>query len=949
MPHLFSLVRDIKDGDCRSASIALRGSAVIPPGWYRLSGTIESRARGRFWLRCGQSQAQPIAFSDHAGTISGDSIIHLATETSRFMLEGSDDANSLVEPSLVLHPLGKVGALFAMLRARRDPAISGVSGGRYIRLLRALAILARRGVAPAAHRIHQDYSEALQRRERIRTGVPADNALLCVLYGWHAPILLEPDQLEARFDESGRAVWRTTGDDPKFVSAPLERPLAGGWYRVRVKMTVSEGRIIAPCLYLDQSQSAPATTQVALAEPDHCGMIDVLVVITNPVHRVRFDPTLRRATFGVADFRLRRVSRIVALYHMLVRSEPAQCGMRRRLASAWRFLADARSNGLSLAAATLMNRYRERNLFLRTSYQSWVERYDCTSDLRECGAWKPSSSEGVGPLISILLPVYDAPEQWLRRCLNSVLEQTYPKWELCVVNDASPSPHVREVLDQYVARDQRIKVVHRATNGHISEASNNALELASGAFVALLDHDDELRPHALERVALALAANPRLLFVYSDEDKLNEAGERFDPYFKPDWNPDLLKSQNYLCHLSVIATALVREVGGFRAGYEGSQDHDLFLRVTERLSADCIHHIPEILYHWRAIPGSTALQRTEKDYASIAGARAVADHLLRIGSRAIAEELPHGHYRVRWPIPAPAPKVCLIVPTRDRVELLQSCVESILDRTRYAHFEIIIVDNQSSEQETLEYFARLAVEPRVRVLAYNAPFNYSAINNFAVAHCDAEIIGLVNNDIEVIGEDWLEEMVGHAIREDIGAVGGMLYYPNDTIQHAGVLLGAWGVANHFYLNQPRGHGGHGGRALVAQNLSAVTAACLIVRRNVYEQVGGLNEDLKVAFNDVDFCLRLLEAGYRNVWTPFAELYHHESASRGADDTPEKVARFESEVGYMLDRWRPLLEDDPAYNPNLTLEGTNCELAFPPRERAARRVADCGRRGSSVVR
>jgi GT2 family glycosyltransferase len=489
---------------------------------------------------------------------------------------------------------------------------------------------------------------------------------------------------------------------------------------------------------------------------------------------------------------------------------------------------------------------------------------------------------------------------------------------------------VRRVLDEYARRDPRIRFVVRDANGHISEASNSALALATGEFVGLLDHDDELRPHALLEMAEAIAAQPDVALLYSDEDKIDADGRRFNPYFKPDWNPDLLLSQNYVCHFAVLRTALVRAVGGFRAGFEGSQDHDLFLRCTERLSDTQIRHVPKVLYHWRAIEGSTALVREAKDYASAAGLRAVAEHLQRCGQDAVADELPHGHFRVRWRLPAEAPRVSIVVPTRDRVQLLRTCIDSLRARTTYPDYELVVVDNQSTDPETLEYLDALRQQEWSRVLRYDAPFNYSAINNWAAAQSSSPLLCLLNNDIEVIEPGWLEEMAGHAIRPDVGAVGAMLVYPDRTIQHAGVILGIGGVANHAYVGLPLGYPGHGGRALVAQNLSAVTGACLMVRRALYETVGGLDENLQVAFNDIDFCLRLREAGYRNVWTPFATLCHHESASRGRDDTDEKRERFVSEVTRMQERWGDLLRHDPAYNPNLTLDDTGFQLAFPPR-------------------
>ncbi|SEK42840.1 Glycosyltransferase, GT2 family [Pseudoxanthomonas sp. GM95] len=565
------------------------------------------------------------------------------------------------------------------------------------------------------------------------------------------------------------------------------------------------------------------------------------------------------------------------------------------------------------------------------TYADWVARYATPqpADLLEFAA-QGQALAVEGPLISLLVPTYQTPVRWLRKCLESVIAQAYPRWELCIADDASPDPGIKRVLEEYAARDPRIRFIVRARNGHISEASNTALVMAQGQYVALLDHDDELVPQALLRMVQRLKEQPALRMIYSDEDKIDASGLRFDPYFKPDWNPDLLLSQNYICHFTVIDADLVRDVGGFRVGFEGSQDHDLFLRCTRRLQSKEIGHLAEILYHWRAIPGSTALERGAKDYAADAGARAVQDHLdLTAGGQ--VESLLHGHYRVRRPLPDSPPKVALIIPTRDRVGLLKMCVESVLLKTTYPNFEIIIVDNQSTSPDALEYLSHIDGDPRIRVLPYDAPFNYSAINNYAVRVCDADVVALVNNDIEVITPDWLEEMVAHALRPTVGAVGAMLYYPGDTIQHAGVVLGVWGVANHFYAGQPKGYPGHGGRARVVQNLSAVTAACLVIQRSRFLEVGGLDEaNLAVAFNDVDFCLRLMGAGYANVWTPFAELYHHESASRGAENTDAKRARFAGEVAYMTHCWAGILRQDPAYNPNLSLEGTNCELAFPPR-------------------
>ena len=567
------------------------------------------------------------------------------------------------------------------------------------------------------------------------------------------------------------------------------------------------------------------------------------------------------------------------------------------------------------------------------SYAAWVSAYDTLT---------PESADRIRlklqgltkrPLISIVLPTYNTPEKWLIRVIESVRRQLYGQWELCIADDASKEPHVRKVLERYRKKDPRIKVVYRETNGHISAASNSALALAHGEFVALLDHDDEIRPHALACVALELDAHPNADLIYSDEDKIDENGHRYDQYFKPDWNPDLFLVQNYVSHLGVYRTLLVREVGGFRVGYEGSQDWDLAMRVVERSAPDRIRHIPKILYHWRSVPGSTAMLIGAKNYAVVSAEKVIAEHFARVGISATISPTKGSYWRIHYPLPDPAPRVTLIIPTRNRLNVLAPCIESLRRKTTYANFEILIVDNDSDDPETLAYLEELqAIDsaPRVRVVRFPGDFNFSAINNFGVQHTDAPVVGLLNNDLEVINRDWLDEMVSHALRPDIGCVGAKLYYPDDRIQHAGVILGIGGVAAHAWQTHPRGAAGQAHRNLLQQNLSAVTAACLVLRREVFQQVEGFDEKLKVAFNDVDFCLKVRAAGYRNFWTPYAELYHHESASRGAEDTLEKRDRFRSEVEYITAKWGDALVNDPAYNPNLTLTINDFTLALPPR-------------------
>jgi len=564
-------------------------------------------------------------------------------------------------------------------------------------------------------------------------------------------------------------------------------------------------------------------------------------------------------------------------------------------------------------------------------YNRWIKCFDTLSESNRQTIRNQIVDLQHKPFFSIIMPTYNTPERWLRRAIESVRNQLYPNWELCIADDASTMPHVQAVLGEYQKLDTRIKVVLRKHNGHISVASNSALELATAEFIALLDHDDELPVHALYMVALALNENRDLDLIYSDEDKINENNYRYKPYFKPDWNPDLLTSQNMFCHLGVYRTELVRNIGGFREGYEGAQDWDLTLRIAECIPASRIKHIPFILYHWRAISGSTSIGHNEKSYASMAGEKVLIDHFARTNKEAEVVLLDSGYFRIRYPVSSPAPLVSIIIPTRNGSNLLKKCIESIREKTQYSPFEIIVIDNQSDDQDALAYLAYLAYEDLASVIKYDAPFNYSAINNYAVTHCSGSIICLLNNDIEVISNDWLNEMVAQASRPEIGAVGSMLYYPDDRIQHAGVILGLGGAMGHIYAGYPRGTSGYMYRACLAQNLSAVSGACLVVRKAVFQEVDGLDDiNLPVAFNDVDFCLRLMEKGYLNLWTPFAELYRHESATRGYEDAPEKKQRFIKEFHYMQSRWGTLLKHDPSYNPNLTLDSRWPYLALPPR-------------------
>jgi len=550
---------------------------------------------------------------------------------------------------------------------------------------------------------------------------------------------------------------------------------------------------------------------------------------------------------------------------------------------------------------------------LKKSYKNYatnIATFDRTSELK------------LNPLISVLMPCFNSNVEYLEKAINSVSCQEYTNWELCIADDASSDANVIEVIKRYSTTDNRIKFTIRDKNGHISEATNTALSMADGEWITFLDHDDMLSKNALFDLAYEINKNPNLKFIYTDEDKIDENENRHDPHFKSDWNPDLLFSQNYICHLVAINSEVLKKVNGFRKDVEGSQDYDLILRCLKFINADQIHHIPKILYHWRAVPGSTALHAGEKDYATVAGIKALEDYFNQSGKKCVVQKGPYPTtYRVKYCIPDPKPLVSLIIPIRDQLKTTKKCIQSILLKTDYKNYNFIIVDNQSCKIETQTYFNELQRRyNNIKVIKYDGEFNYSAINNFAVNHCSGSIIGLLNNDVEVISEEWLTEMVSHACRSEIGCVGAKLYYPNNTIQHAGVILGIGSVAGHSHKHYPGDHHGYFSRLKLTQNLSAVTGACLVVRKEVFKAVGGLDEDnLKIAFNDVDFCLKVSAAGYRNIWTPYAELFHHESVSRGHEDTPEKVARFNSEANYMIQKWGDKLLNDQYYNINLTLK------------------------------
>lgn len=546
-------------------------------------------------------------------------------------------------------------------------------------------------------------------------------------------------------------------------------------------------------------------------------------------------------------------------------------------------------------------------------YEEWYKNHKPT--MEELQRQRDTEFE-YEPLISILVPVYNTPEEFLKQMIQSVRKQTYGNWELCIANANPANETVAEILRISSTKDERIKVKDVPENEGIAQNTNAALAIATGDYIGLLDHDDLLTPDALYEVVKTINENDRPQVLYSDEDKITmDLSEHFQPHMKPDYNKDLLRSNNYITHFFVAERMLVEEVGGEDGEYNGAQDYDLILKCTER--AKGIAHIPRILYHWRVHKASTADNPASKMYAFDAGKRAIEDHLKRCGEIGkVSHEKDLGFYRVKYQVQG-SPLISIIIPNKDQVESLDKCLRSI-EKSSYKNYEIIIVENNSTEDETFAYYKKIESD-KIRIVYWSDEFNYSAINNFGVKHARGDYLLLLNNDVEVITTDWLEELTANCQRKDVGIVGARLYYPDDTIQHAGIVIGIGGVAGALFVGMPRMFTGYLHKASIQQNLSAVTAACMMVKRSVYEELGGLEEELKVAFNDVDFCLRAREKRYLVVYDPKVELYHFESKSRGTEDSKEKIRRFQNEIEYMRSHWLELLKKgDPMYNPNLTL-------------------------------
>lgn len=525
-----------------------------------------------------------------------------------------------------------------------------------------------------------------------------------------------------------------------------------------------------------------------------------------------------------------------------------------------------------------------------------------------------------GPLLSVVVPVYRPSHWYFRACVRSVIDQSYQSWELCLSDDGSGDPHLSEMIAEFASADTRIKAISAQTNGGISRATNRALEKATGEFVVLLDHDDVIEPDCLAEIAAVIMAEPEVDVVYSDEDKLDELDRRYMPHFKPDWDPDLLLSYPYMGHVTAIRRELLDRIGHFRPEFDGSQDYDVMLRATE--VARQVAHIPKVLYHWRVVAGSAAGDTDAKPWAHAASKRVIVDTLRRRATNAIVTDGPfQGSYHVRRKIEG-TPTVSIIMPFRDQAALTVSCLASLDEDPGYPIGEVVLVDNGSIDPETWELRRRLESRPATRVLEDPGPFNWAAINNAAAATCSSDMLLFLNNDIKATTGGWLKALVEQGERSEVGAVGARLVYPDGKLQHAGVVIGLGGIASHLFIGMPKDKHGYFHWDQVVREYSAVTAACMLVRREVFEELGGFDESFVVGFNDVDFCIRLERAGYRIVYTPHAELTHYESISRGQSGFYRDYQRF-------LRRWSDVLrKEDPHYNPNLSRLEHWCSLRPP---------------------
>lgn len=691
--------------------------------------------------------------------------------------------------------------------------------------------------------------------------------------------------------------WQAVGDDPHFI---FKKSLPKGWYVV--ELCISSREPIVAKLYISKKGQFSEERVVPLSIKSG-KLYKQFFYVGSRLGKLRFDPLESEGDFEIKHFNVQAVTKGFALKRM------EKC-----LASVGQENIDqdgySRRSDYVSAVYRAYNEVKNSKSNQGVDYQKWIE-------VEETLAHPPAVSTDL--VFSVVIPVYKPDLSLLKEAIASIQSQSYPYYEICLADDFSEDVELRDYLTQLADSNDKIKLSFRSENGHISAATNSALDLATGDFVIFMDQDDLLAKQTLQWLAYEASENQDAVLLYSDEDKIDENGNRYEPHFKPEFSPHLLLGQNYISHLTAMKKSLVDDLGGLRVGYEGAQDHDLLIRALPYLNADNVVRIPRVLYHWRAIEGSTASTPDAKGYTNHAAVQSVQDYLDQNELGAIAKA-GRGSNTVKINRSIQGnPLVSLLIPTRDGLNVLKPCIESIVDKTEYRNFEILILDNDSEKAETLQFFQEIQNrDARVKVIPCSGEFNFSGINNIGAERAKGDYIALVNNDIEVIEGNWLSEMLSLAVLDDVGCVGAKLLYTDNTIQHGGVILGIGGIAGHSHLHYPANVSGYFERMNLVHEVSAVTAACLLVKTGIYRKVNGLDEDLKVAFNDVDFCIKVRELGYRNIFTPYAEMYHHESVSRGYEDTPEKQKRFQSEIKKMQQKWGELLANDPYYSPSFDL-------------------------------
>ncbi|HIE1295021.1 MULTISPECIES: glycosyltransferase family 2 protein [Burkholderia] len=724
--------------------------------------------------------------------------------------------------------------------------------------------------------------------------------------------------------------WASTGDHPLFDLEPEEtgETVPSGWVYVEARMMRRGAHLVAR-LYIDTGTGFSDAESIVIPAT-RAGNIKQIIKIPRDTRRLRLAPMRSEGIVRLDFLRITEISGVERIFRMMewVAGDIIKfknTGRARKYNITWgRLLTDLK--GAYEDCAKL--RFHSVPL----DYDSYVRKFDTLRQSEIDSIRRHMRSFARRPLISILIPVCGESIGHLKSAIQSVFEQIYAEWELCIAVDEDVDSETASYLKSLSEGDGRVKVVFLSAGGSVSTSSNGALAAAAGEYVAILDQKDVLSSAALYFVVAKINEIDDLNIIYSDADEIDGDGVRGNVCFKSSWNPDLFFSSDNISRSATYRTSLVRELGGFRAEYEGGQGYDLALRCVKRSVSSQICHIPRVLCHFRRRGEPGSVDPSVENNACMARGRALSEFFSDQPGVSVSQgELP-GTYRVRYPIPTPAPKVTVIIPTRDGGPLLKKCMHSIFDGTVYDNFEVVVVDNQSESRETIDFLRSLSKRSNVTVLRYDFPFNYSSINNFAEKHASGEILCFLNDDVEAIEPGWLSEMVSHALRPDIGAVGAKLLYGDGFIQHAGVVMGIGGFASHAHRLYPATHPGYAGRACLVQNFSAVTGACLVMRRDVFRAVGGFDEDnLPVAFNDVDLCLRVREAGYRVLWTPYAVLHHYESYSRGDDQmSPEKRARFNREKNFMLSRWKTDLLNDPYYNQNLTLDREDFTIADFPR-------------------